>query len=70
MYFPSVAGVSTTCGVSRYLIRISLGLEEVAALWQRLDAVLKLPHTLSRRSTKIEKGSASTFMVDLDWLIP
>lgn len=44
MYFPSVAGVSTICGgVSRYLIRISVRLEEVADLWQRLDTALKLP---------------------------
>jgi hypothetical protein len=44
LYFPSVAGVSTICGgVSRYLIRISVRLEEVADLWQRLDTALKLP---------------------------
>ena len=32
-----------SCGVSRYLIRISVGLEEVDDLWQRLDAALTFP---------------------------
>ena len=30
-----------SCGVSRYLIRISVGLEDPEDLWQRLDAALK-----------------------------
>jgi cystathionine gamma-synthase len=29
-----------SCGVSRYLIRLSIGLEDPEALWQRLDAAL------------------------------
>jgi cystathionine gamma-synthase len=32
-----------SCGVSRYLIRISVGLEALEALWQRLDAALRVP---------------------------
>jgi cystathionine gamma-synthase len=32
-----------SCGVSRYLIRISVGLEDPDDLWRRLDAALKLP---------------------------
>jgi len=30
------------CGVSRYLIRISVGLEDPEDLWQRLDSALRL----------------------------
>ena len=32
-----------SCGVSRYLIRISVGLEDVEALWQRLEQALATP---------------------------
>jgi cystathionine gamma-synthase len=32
-----------SCGVSRYLIRLSVGLEDPDELWQRLDAALKTP---------------------------
>jgi len=32
-----------SCGVSRYLIRISVGLEDPEDLWQRLDHALKEP---------------------------
>ena len=31
-----------SCGVSRYLIRISVGLEDPEDLWQRLDTALKV----------------------------
>ena len=41
LYFPSVAGVSTICGgVSRYLIRISVGLEDPDYLWRRIETAL------------------------------
>ncbi|MBI5384382.1 MAG: PLP-dependent transferase [Verrucomicrobia bacterium] len=32
-----------SCGVSRYLIRLSVGLEEPEELWQRLDRALRVP---------------------------
>jgi cystathionine gamma-synthase len=32
-----------SCGVSRYLIRISVGLEDCDRLWRRLDAALSIP---------------------------
>jgi len=32
-----------SCGVSRHLIRISVGLEDPDALWRRLDAALLEP---------------------------
>jgi cystathionine gamma-synthase len=41
------------CGVSRYLIRLSVGLEQPEELWQRMERALQTP------STKLQAPSSA-----------